>query len=715
MKQALVKKGIVIGEEVPAPVVSEGSVLIKVVNSCISAGTEMSGVTSSGIPIIKRILKQPEKISKILNLVRSEGITKVYNQVKGELDAGKPTGYSISGIIIGVGKGVEKFNVGDRVAAAGGGYANHAEYVDVPVSLVVKIPDNLGYKEASTVTLGAIAMHAVRRTDLRLGEFGVVLGTGILGLLIIQMLKASGIRVIAIDIDNKRLSLAKELGAEQVLNPETEDPVRFIENLTHGHGADVVIFSASTTSSKPLSQAFQMCRRKGKVVLVGVSGMQIDRKDIYPKEIDLLISTSYGPGRYDKTYEEKGIDYPYAYVRWTENKNFSEYLRLLESGSININPIIDNVFDIDHVTDAFNSLKQTENKPLMVILDYGQPDLKLIDQYQNHNRKTVINTSVINKEVINVAIIGIGSFASNVHLPNLKKLSKKYKIYAIADKIGHKAKSIAELYHASYATTNIDEILDDKNVDLILICTRHDSHAKLVLKALQKGKHVFVEKPLATNLDDLEQIESFYKEEPLSGKPMLLVGFNRRFSPYAAEIKKQTDKRINPLFIHYRMNAGFISNDHWVHENGGRIVGEACHIIDLMTFFVGKPVISISYESLSPSTEYFNSSDNKSIILKYEDGSIATIEYFAIGSREFPKEYMEIHFDEKTIVLDDYKKIKGYGCNVKEINSADSKKGHIEELENFYNCLVNKRKEWPIHINDLVHTTKTSLIISKIN
>ncbi|MCK5838263.1 MAG: Gfo/Idh/MocA family oxidoreductase, partial [Bacteroidales bacterium] len=339
----------------------------------------------------------------------------------------------------------------------------------------------------------------------------------------------------------------------------------------------------------------------------------------------------------------------------------------------------------------------------------------LIDQYQNHNRKTEINTSIINKEVINVAIIGIGSFASNVHLPNLKKLSGKYKIYAIADRKGHKAKSIAEFYNANYATTNIDEVLNDQNVDLILICTRHDSHAKLVLKALQKGKHVFVEKPLATNPDDLKQIESFYKKEPLSGKPMLMVGFNRRFSPYATEIKKQTDQRINPLFIHYRMNAGFISNDHWVHENGGRIVGEACHIIDLMTFFVGKPIVSISYESLSPSTEYFSSSDNKSIILKYEDGSIATIEYFAVGNREFPKEYMEIHFDGKSIVLDDYKEIKGYGCNVKEVNSTDSKKGHIEELENFYECLVNKRKEWPIHINDLVQTTKTSLIISKIN
>lgn len=713
MKQALVKKGLVIGEEVPAPVVSEGSVLIKVVNSCISAGTEMSGILSSGTPLIKRILKQPEKVAKTLNLARSEGISRVYQKVKGELDAGKPTGYSVSGVVIGVGKGAEKFKIGDRVAAAGGGLANHAEYVDVPVNLVVKIPNDLGFKEASTVTLGAIALHGARRVDLRLGEFCVVFGTGILGLLTIQILNTSGIRVIAIDLDNKRLTLAQKYGAERVIDPQQEDPVKIVENITNGLGADAVIFTATTSSSKPLSQSFNMCRRKGKVVLVGVSGMEIDRKDIYSKEIDFLISTSYGPGRYDKSYEEKGIDYPYAYVRWTENRNLSEYLRLLKTGSLNIKAIIQKTFSIDEVTTAFNSLKQPDDKPLMVLLDYGLPEVNLLDQYRDHKRKIEIRSSFVDKDVINVALVGAGSFATNVHLPNLKNLNRQYKIYAISDKNGHTAKAVAEQYQASYATTNVEEIINDKNVDILLICTRHDSHAEITLKALEKGKHVFVEKPLATSHDELKKIEDFYKNRQIENKPVLMVGFNRRFSKYSVEIKKHTDRRINPLFIHYRMNAGYIQQDHWVHENGGRIVGEACHIIDLMSFLIQKPIVSISYESLSPSTGHFNSSDNKSIILKYEDGSVATIEYFAIGNREFPKEYMEVHFDEKTIVLDDYKRLKGFGCKIKEINYSISQKGHLEELRSLHNVLTDRDQNWPIELWDIIQTTKASLLINK--
>ncbi|MBA7518214.1 Inositol 2-dehydrogenase/D-chiro-inositol 3-dehydrogenase [subsurface metagenome] len=712
MKQALVKKGLVIGEEVPAPVVSEGSVLIKVVNSCISAGTEMSGILSSGTPLIKRIMKQPEKVAKMLNLVRSEGISKVYQKVKGELDAGKPTGYSVSGVVIGVGKGADKFKISDRVAAAGGGIANHAEYVDVPVNLVVKIPNDLGFKEASTVTLGAIALHGTRRADLRLGEFCVVFGTGILGLLTIQMLNASGIRVIAIDLDNKRLALAQEYGAERIIDPQQEDPVKIIENITNGLGADTVIFTATTSSSKPLSQSFNMCRRKGKVVLVGVSGMEIERKDIYPKELDFLISTSYGPGRYDKSYEEKGIDYPYSYVRWTENRNLKEYLRLLNEGSVDVKPIIEKVCSIENVSEAFNSLKASIDKPLMVILDYGEPDMNLLDSYREHERKIIIKSSPVKKEIINVALIGAGSFATSMHLPNINKLKDKFQIYAVVDKMGHKAKSIAQLYHAEYSTTNTNDVLNDKNVDLVLICTRHDTHATITLQALQKEKHVFVEKPLATSQEDLDKIIDFYHNHEMLNKPVLMVGYNRRFSKYAGEIKKHTDKRINPLFIHYRMNAGYISPDHWVHENGGRIVGEVCHIVDLMSFFIQSPIASISFESLSPATDHFDSSDNKSIILKYEDGSVATIEYFAIGSREFPKEYMEVHFDEKTIVMNDYKSLNGFGCNIKEIKFSISQKGHPEELECLYNSLTGKFNGWPISLYDLVQTTQVSFLIS---
>jgi len=719
MKQALVKKGIVIGEDVPAPVVSKGSVLIKVVNSCISAGTELSGIAASGTPLIRRIMEQPQKIAKVLNLARSEGIMKVYRQVRGELEAGKPTGYSISGVVIGVGEGVDKYQIGDHVAAAGGGLANHAEYVDVPVNLVVKIPESLDFKQASTVTLGAIALQSVRRAELKLGEFCVVTGAGILGLLTIQLLRISGIRVIAIDPDKNRLDVAKNVGAELGLDPSVENIVKQVLNYTNGHGTDAVIFTAATSSSEPLSQAFQMCRRKGRVVLVGVSGMTIDRKDIYPKEIDFLISTSYGPGRYDKQYEEKGIDYPYSYVRWTENRNLEEYLRLMASGNIDINPLIDRIYPIDNVTEAFSIFKSSEKRPLMVILDYGLPDFENLQSYAEHERKIEISGKIeishkpIANDVIKIAVVGAGNFATAVHLPNLAGLKKYFSIHAVVDKQGNKAKAIADQYGAAYSTTSIDDILKDEKVNVVLITTPHDSHAELAIKALRAGKHVFVEKPMATKLSDLEQFETFYKEDSSGDKPILMVGFNRRFSPYAGEIKKQTDARINSLFLHYRMNAGYIPLDHWVHENGGRIVGEACHIIDLAGYLTGKPVVSVSFESLNPVTGKFSKADNKSFILKYEDGSIATIEYVAVGSRDLSKEYMEIHFDEKSIVLEDYKILQGFGLKLKEIKTPSSQKGHLEEWLAFYRSLTGQEKSWPIELNELIQTTKISILISQ--
>ena len=712
MKQALVKKGMVLGEDVPSPVVSDGSVLIKVVNSCISAGTEVSGVVASGTPLIKRILDQPEKISKVLNLARSEGIKKVYRQIRGDLDAGRPTGYSVSGIVIGIGEGVMDFKVGDHVAAAGGGLANHAEYVDVPVNLVVKIPGKIDFKEASTVTLGAIALQGIRRADLRLGEYCVVIGTGILGLISVQMLSISGIRVLAVDPDPKRLELAKSMGAELVLNPSSDNVVDSVINHTQGFGADAVLFTAATSSNEPLSQAFQMCRRKGKLILVGVSGMTINRKDIYPKELDFLISTSYGPGRYDKSYEEKGIDYPYAYVRWTENRNLKEYLRLLANGQLDIKSLINEIYPIEAVTEAFNRLTSQEDKPLIVLLDYGMPDNEALGIYAKEDKRIVVRTKSIKKELINVALVGAGSFATGVHLPNLLNLKNKFSLHAVVDKTGHQAKAIAEQFGANYATSDIEDVLKDEKVDLVLIATRHDSHALLLLRSLKAGKHVFVEKPLATNTEDLENIETFLAGNDPAVKPVLMVGFNRRFSPFAREIKKHTDRRITPLFIHYRMNAGYIPDDHWVHENGGRIVGEACHILDLMAFFTDHSLKSISFEAIDPSSGKMRSSDNKSLILKYADGSIATIEYFAVGSRQFPKEYMEVHFDEKTIVMDDYKSLKGYGCNITEIISSKGEKGHLQELVELYDSITGRNPDWPIAAERMIETTRATLMIS---
>jgi predicted dehydrogenase/Zn-dependent alcohol dehydrogenase len=710
MLQAVIKKGKVIGEQIPAPKVSKGSLLIKVVNSCISAGTEINGVQGSGKSLIKRAMEQPQNVAKALDMARSEGIAKAYARVKGKLDSGNPTGYSISGVVIAVGEGIRGLDVGDCVAAAGAGLANHAEYVDVPVNLVMKMPKEMSFADASTVTLGGIAMQGVRRADLRLGEMCVVVGAGILGLLSVQMLRLAGVRVAVSDFDDRRLEIAKELGAELTLNPSKDNIVEMTHSWSDGYGVDAALFTAATNSSEPLSQCFQMCKKKGKVVLVGVVGMEVKREDMYVKELEFLISTSYGPGRYDANYEEKGLDYPYSYVRWTENRNMTEYLRLVHAGAIKLDRLVDASYPIEQVTQAFEALQTTGAKPLMVLLDYGAPDLSQIETYLNHDRKVVLNATPVRKGVINVALVGAGGFATGMHLPNISKLSGKYKLHAVVDSVGHKAKTAAQQYGASYATTNYDDILNDKDVDLVLIATRHDSHAELALKALKAGKHVFVEKPLATNQEDLEKLKAFYDADN-AGKPVLFVGFNRRFSKYLGEIKKHTDRRLNPMLIRYRMNAGFIPPNHWVHENGGRMVGEACHIIDLMTALTGSVIESVSVESLTPKTEKYGNSDNKAILLKYVDGSVASIEYFAVGSAELSKEFMEVHFDGKSIVLDDYKSLKGYGMKVDEITTSISQKGQMEEIEALYQTINGSQKEWPIDLWDMCQTTEITFAI----
>lgn len=714
MLQAIVKKGKVLTEDIPSPQVSDGLVLIKVVNSCISTGTEMHGVMRSKRNLVQKALEKPDKLLNLFKKVKQSGITFLSSKIKESITSGTAIGYSLSGIIIDIGKGVDNFKIGDSVAAAGGGYAIHAEYVVVPKNLVVKIPKDVNFLEASTVTLGAIAMQGVRRADLQMGEYCVVFGSGLIGQLSIQLLKASGIRITAIDLNGKRLQVAKELGAELTINPNKVSCVNRVESWTGGYGADAVLFTAATQDNEPLSLSFQMCKKKGCVVLVGTSGMLIKRDYMYSKELDLKISTSYGPGRYDPKYEEKGMDYPYAYVRWTENRNMSEYLRLIQSGSVKLNNLTSAVFPIHKVTEAYECLKDPINKPLLVFLDYGQPKKNDIEEYQKLEKKILLNTYKSVKNVINVAVVGAGGFVTGMHLPNMKRLSSQFHIYAIMDLIGLKSKNVARQFGAVYATTDYDDLLNDNNVDLVIITTRHDSHASLTLKALQAGKNVFVEKPLATNQEDLNNIKEFFNSiinTKESNTPILMVGYNRRFSPYSREIKKHTALRINPLFIHYRMNAGFIPLDSWVHENGGRIVGEACHIIDLMTYFTGSKINSINFESLNPTNEKFSKHDNKSIILRYEDGSICTIEYFAVGNKALPKEFMEVHFDGNTIIMDDYKSLKSYGLKIREIESSSSQKGHFEELKALYNSITGKSEKWPIELWDMIQTTETTFLL----
>jgi threonine dehydrogenase-like Zn-dependent dehydrogenase len=557
MIQAIIKKGKVLNEEVPAPLVSKGSVLIKVVNSSISAGTELIGFATSKKSIIKRALDQPYNVKKVINMARSERIARVYQKVKNKIDSGQPSGYSLSGMVVGIGEGVNHFRIGDKVAAGGAGVANHAEYVDVPQNLVASMPQGLGFADASTVTLGAIAMQGVRRADLNLGEFAVVFGVGVIGLLSVQMLAISGIRVAIVDLDEERLQIGIKVGAELAINPAKDNSVQKITNWSNGFGVDAVLFTAATRSSDPLSQSFRMCRKKGKVILVGVSGMNIKRADIYKKELDLLMSTSYGPGRYDRKYEEKGLDYPYAYVRWTENRNMSEYLRLLSTKLINLDHFLIKKYPIEKAGDAFEVLNSSEDKPLTAILDYGEAEGTDFLKYKDHDRKVLINNLPIKKDIINIALIGAGNFAVDMHLPNIAKLSDKFRLYAVSNRTGYKGKFIAQQYNAQYVTTNYQDILEDDNVDLVMITTRHDSHAELTLRALSAGKHVFVEKPLAVNEKELEDLKAFF--EDAVDPPVLMVGFNRRFSKYARIVKIHTDARLNPLFIHYRMNAGYVA------------------------------------------------------------------------------------------------------------------------------------------------------------
>lgn len=702
MKQGIVKKGKVLAENIPSPSASEGSVLIQVAYSCISAGTEMTSVNTSKQSLVQRALNSPEEVKTAIEFAKANGISKTIQRVKGVLDGGKQTGYSASGTVVAVGKGVVNFQVGDKVAAAGAGIANHAEFIDVPQNLVMPVPKGMDLKLASTVTLGGIALQGVRRIDLKLGESCVVVGAGILGLLALQMLKKSGIQVIVSDFDQKRLDLAKELGADLVINPAQEDLIKTVSSYTGGYGADGVLFTAATSSSKPLSESFKMCRKKGKVVLVGVVGMEIERGDMYTKELDFLISTSYGPGRYDSNYEEKGLDYPYAYVRWTENRNMTEYLRLIHQHYIDVEKLIDAVYPIEQITNAFESLQKEGKKPIIVLLDYNN------NSSTANTSKIDLKTKTVSSNTINVGLIGAGSFATGMHLPNMQAMKGKYNLKGVMSRTGFKAKTVADQFEAEYATANADDILNDPKIDLVLIATRHDSHAELVLKSLKAGKHTFVEKPLAVNQTELDLIKEFYNQP--GEKPVLMTGFNRRFSPFATEIKKHTSKRINPLFIQYRMNAGHIPLDQWVHEHGGRIVGEACHLIDLMTFFTESKIASISVEKISPNNDKISAADNVSIVLKYEDGSVCTIQYFAVGSKQISKEYMEVHFDEKTIFMDDYKTLKGFGIKLNEISLTRSDKGQKEELEALYNTLKGNAN-WPIALWDMIQTTEITFAI----
>ncbi|MBI5321083.1 bi-domain-containing oxidoreductase [Bradyrhizobium sp.] len=704
MKQLLVRSGKVFVKEVPAPVVGSKNVLVRVERSCVSVGTEMAGVKMSGLPLYRRALKQPHHVKRVFQLMRDQGFARVYKQVKGKLDSGLPTGYSAAGTVVAVGSDVEGFAVGDRVACAGAGIANHAELVDVPVNLCVSVPASLPFDAAATVTLGAIALQGVRRVQPTLGETVVVIGLGILGQITAQLLAANGCRVIGTDVDSARVGTAIENGLDIGINPQDGNLVEKVIKLTDGHGADAVVITAASSSSEILAQAFQACRKKARVVIVGDVGLNMSRSDIYAKEIDVLISCSYGPGRYDLAYEEEGTDYPLPYVRWTENRNMSEYLRLLATRRVRLDNMIEEPFSIDQAEEAYRRLAGDGAKPLLVLLKYppregaSNPVLRLGEPARIDGR-------------IRIALVGAGGFAQGVHLPNLMELKDKFDLRAVVSRTGLSAQSAAERFGVPTAATDFRAALADPEIDLVLIATRHDLHAEMTLEALRAGKHVFVEKPTSMTEEGLNQIEAFYAGNPAA--PLLMTGFNRRFSPAVVAMKQAMAGRTSPLIVNYRMNAGYIPPDHWVHgpHGGGRNIGEACHIYDLFNAITGSEPVEVHATAIVPGGDYWRRDDNFVATIRYADGSVCTLTYTSLGNKSFPKERADVFVDGKVIVLDDYKQLVVSGGKG-GWKSLTMEKGQIEELKALAEAFHQKGR-WPISLADQISATRVSFAVER--
>lgn len=676
MKQVLIKKGSAVVEDIPAPSIEPDKILVETSCSCISIGTELDGVRNTAEPLWKKAWKDPEKVKKVFSMMAEKGVAHTKELVQGKLEAGTLVGYSAAGIVIGVGENIRDINIGDRVACAGAQYAYHAEIINVPRNLLVKIPAEVSPEEASTVTLGTIAMQGVRRAHTTLGECFVVIGLGVIGQIAVQLLKASGCKVIVSDLDRARIAMAVKHGADYAIHPDDGVDVDLVQRLTDGVGADGVIITAATKSDAVVSTAFKMCRRKGRVVLVGDVGLHLNRADFYAKEIDFFISTSYGPGRYDSDYEERGLSYPISYVRWTENRNLQEVLNLIAAKKLQVMDMVSHIYPVEEAHAAYESLKNASPKPLMVLLSYPE---------RAEKRESVVvlrqGSSVHDK--VRLAVIGAGGFAKGMHLPNIKQLGDLYRLQAVMSRTGTNAEAVAKRFGAAYATTDYERILHDTDIDAVLIATRHNLHADMALRALRAGKHVLVEKPTAVSAAELEEIEAFYRET--ENAPLLLTGFNRRYSAYLQEIAKHTDRRRDPLIINYRMNAGYIPLDHWVHtaEGAGRNIGEACHIYDIFNFLTGAKVVAVSASSMKPRTEYYSAKDNFVATITYDDGSVANLLYIATGSKDVPKETMDVYFDGKMISLDDYKSMQGYGVKLENISSKISQKGQLEEIEAF--------------------------------
>ena len=710
MKQLLqnLKTGETSVSDVPIPSAKPGTALIRTAPSLVSAGTERMVVEFAEKSLVGKARSRPDLVKQVLDKARREGLLTTVDAAFNRLDQPMPLGYSSAGTILALGQGLQGFKVGDRVACAGGGYAVHAEYAIVPKNLLVHIPDEVDFESAAFATLGAIALHGFRLAQPQLGERVAVIGLGLLGLLTVKIARAAGCHVFGVDLDPRRVELAEQAGAEAVTRDQAEAAAL---SWSRGQGADCVLICADTPSDDPVILAGAIARDRANVVAVGAVGLNFPRAVYFQKELNFVNSRSYGPGRYDLKYEEGGYDYPIGFVRWTEGRNLAAIADLLASGNLDVKPLISHRFPIEKAPEAYELITGKNTEPFLgVVLTYSSEDVTpetnhLIPSYSFPKTSGTDNVKRKN-DIVRLGVFGAGNFATAVMLPALKT-KENIELVGILSGSGLSAAHAAQKFGFHYAAENIDQLLNDPGINTIAILTRHDLHAEQVVAALQAGKHVFVEKPLAINN---EQLAIIGDQLSVARDQLLTVGFNRRFAPLAQKMRNFIGKRTEPLVAHYRVNAGFIPLTHWLHDpeiGGGRIIGEGCHFVDFLTFLVGEPPVSVSAQGLPDQGIYRE--DNVVLTLAYPDGSLGTVSYLANGDKSFPKERVEVFTGGRVAVLDDFRFLEMVHNGKRETVRSRMRqdKGHQAEWEFFARSIFGSG-EPPIPYNQLFGVTEAT-------
>lgn len=687
------KSGETIIEKIPIPKVKKGHLLIKSYSSVVSAGTERMLVNFGKSNYLQKARQQPDKVKQVLDKVKTDGIQSTINAVKTKLDQPISLGYSNAGVVVEVGGDVDGFKVGDRVISNG----PHAEYVCVPENLCAKIPEKVDFNTASFTVVASIGLQGIRLAKPTLGETFVVVGLGLIGLLTAQLLKAHGCKVIATDFDENKVKIAKTYGVDALNLNEGIDPVEYALNATNGRGVDGVLITASTTSNEPVSQAAHMCRKRGRIVLIGVVGLELSRADFYEKELSFQVSCSYGPGRYDPEYEEKGNDYPFGFVRWTEQRNFEAILSMMEEGKIDTGSLITHEYLIEDAPIAYEKLRSDKNA-IGILLKY--PNDKVDIEANMTVELNPVGEAYGNS--IQVGVIGAGNYTNQTLLPAMKDLDLTLK--TIVSGGGVNGVHVGKRFNFETTTTDVNTVLKDPNINSVFITTRHDTHAEFVKKSIESNKHVFVEKPLCLTYEELEELKKLdYRNS------ILMVGFNRRFSPHILKMKELLNTTIQPKTMVMMVNAGHIPSDHWTQDlqvGGGRILGEACHFIDLLRHIVDSKIMSVHAVKMSSPSENVTE-DKATITLTFEDGSIGTIHYFANGHNSFPKERLEVFVGGKILELDNFITLKGYGwSNFRKMRSSQDK-GHANGVNAFINGI--KEGYYPIPLEEIFEVTEVTL------